>query len=90
MNKYSIPQSISPDHCVEDFDCGEETLNTWLKKKALKNEINNNSRTTVICVENKVVAYYSICTGCVYHKDLLRKYKQNSPNPIPSFWYWVD
>lgn len=84
MNKYSIPQSISPDHFVEDFDCGEETLNTWLKKKALKNEIENNSRTTVICVENKVVAYYSICTGCVYHKDLSRKYKQNSPDPIPS------
>lgn len=84
MDKYLAPQPINSQHILESFDCGEESMNAWLKNKALNNEINNNSRTSVVCVENKVIAYYSLCTGCVYHENLSRKFKHRSPDRIPS------
>lgn len=84
MDKYPAPQPINSTHLVGDFDCGEESMNNWLKNKALNNEINNNSRTSVVCVENTIIAYYSLCTGCIYHKNLSRKFKHRSPDPIPS------
>ncbi len=81
---YSPPQRISPEHSLEDFDCGETSLNDWLKKRALKNDLSDASRTYVVCCENKVVAYYSLHLGCIQHISAIRKIKRNMPDPIPA------
>jgi len=82
--KYSPPQPLQPEHDLETFDCGNLALNDWLKKRAQKNEGQGASRTYVVCCENKVVAYYSLANGCVFHIDAPRKIKRNMPNPIPA------
>ena len=82
--KYSSPQRISGEHIVENFDCGETSLNDWLKKRALKNDLGDASRTYVVCCDDKVVAYYSLHLGCIQHSEAVRKIKRNMPDPIPA------
>lgn len=81
---YSSPQRISPEHIVEHFDCGELSLNDWLKKRALKNDLGDASRTYVVCYDSTVVAYYSLHLGCSQHSQAVRKIKRNMPDPIPA------
>ncbi|ERF78555.1 hypothetical protein [Gallibacterium anatis] len=33
---YSAPELLKPHHHLDLFDCGEEVLNVWLKRNALK------------------------------------------------------
>ena len=81
---YNPPTKIESIHETENFDSGEESLNTWLKKRALKNERNGASRTYVVCQNNQVVGYYSIATGSVDHELAISKVKRNMPDPIPA------
>ena len=82
--KYSAPQRITLEHSLEEFDCGETSLNEWLKKRALKNDVGDASRTYVVCCDNIVVAYYPLHLGCIQHSDAVRKIKRNMPDPIPA------
>ena len=82
--KYSPPKHISKEHILEKFDCGETSLNDWLKKRALKNDLGDASRTYVVCCENMVIAYYSLHLGCIQHSEAVRKIKRNMPDPIPA------
>lgn len=81
---YSPPQRICSEHILENFDCGEEHLNDWLKKRALKNDVGDASRTYVVCCDNVVVAYYSLHLGAIQHIEAVRKIKRNMPDPIPA------
>lgn len=82
MPKYYPPKQIDSDCNLDEFDCEEESLNRWLKEKSLKNHLSKNSKTYVVCDEERVIAYYSIHVGSVFHKNLSAKDKRNSPNPI--------
>ena len=82
--KYSPPQRISTDQILDNFDCGETSLNDWLKKRAVKNDYSDASRTYVVCCSHVVVAYYSLHLGCIQHILAVRKIKRNMPDPIPA------
>ena len=81
----TMPVLLTEGHDLEPFDCGNEVLNEWLRRRAIKNQYINASRTFVICLEGsqRVVGYYSIATGSVSHADLGRSLRQNMPDPIP-------
>ena len=81
---YTPPTKIEPTQLTENFDSGQESLNTWLKLRALKNERDGASRTYVVCENNQVIAYYSIATGSVSHSDAISKARRNMPDPIPA------
>jgi hypothetical protein len=51
MGKITAPEPITAAHILADFDCGTASLNDWLKRQALKNEISGASRTFVTCKE---------------------------------------
>lgn len=76
------PERISEKHDLENFDCGDSALNDWLKRKSLKNESTNDSRTYVICDDQNVIGYYSIATGSIDHAQAPSSLKRNAPNPI--------
>ncbi|MGL5077683.1 MAG: GNAT family N-acetyltransferase [Waterburya sp.] len=69
---------------LENFDCGEASLNDWLKKRAIKNDRSDASRTYVVCYDNRIVAYYSLHLGCIQHFEAVSKIKRNMPGPIPA------
>ncbi|OOF80759.1 GNAT family N-acetyltransferase [Rodentibacter ratti] len=80
---YSAPELLTHHHNLDDFDCSEESLNTWLKRNALKNQQNRASRTFVICNGNVVVGFYALAAGSVTHQFVSGALRRNMPEPIP-------
>lgn len=80
---YSPPRLISAADTVEDFDCGEESLNNWLRKFALTNEKAGASRTFVTSLDGRVVGYYALSTASVLRLDASSRIGQGMPDPIP-------
>ncbi len=76
------PEPLTDKHDITTFSCGEASLDTWLKGRALKNEQAGASRTYVVCVEGIVVGYYSLAVGGIEHKFVPSKVKRNMPEPI--------
>ncbi|AWX15139.1 GNAT family N-acetyltransferase [Mergibacter septicus] len=80
---YSAPELLTHNHRLDFFDCGEESLNIWLRRNALKNQQNQASRTFVICKENIVVGFYALAAGAVTHQFASSTLRRNMPEPIP-------
>lgn len=55
-----VSVSLTPDHDMTRFDCGNEVLNSWLATQALRAQQYRNASTTVWLDGNRIVAYYSI------------------------------
>jgi GNAT superfamily N-acetyltransferase len=77
------PQPIKPEHQLADFNSGNAELDEWLKKRALKNEDSGASRTYVVTVEQKVIAYYCLANGSVLNTSAPGKVRRNMPESIP-------
>ena len=82
-NIITAPEPLTDKHDVSLFDCGESSLNDWIKNRALKNEVLGGSRTFVICNSNKVIGYYALAVGSVERKKVPSSMKRNMPEPIP-------
>ena len=81
----TAPVLLTEEHNLDSFDCGNGALNEWARRRALKNQHLNASRTFVICLKGtmQVVGFYSIATGSVSHTEVGRRLRQNMPDPIP-------
>ena len=57
---------LTRTHAVQELDCGtHESLNEWLKRYALLNQLSDAARTYVVHRANRVVGYYSLAPGSV-------------------------
>ncbi|WP_272689495.1 GNAT family N-acetyltransferase [Providencia sp. PROV033] len=81
----TAPELLNEEHDLQQFNCGNDVLSDWVRRRAIKNQYINASRTFVICFEctKRVVGYYSIATGSVNHINLSRSLRQNMPDPVP-------
>lgn len=82
-DKPGAPEPLTAVHDVDAFECGEPTLDHWLKHRALANEGRGASRTYVVCVEHRVVAYYCLATGSVACALVPGRLRRNMPDPVP-------
>ena len=48
MSRYRGPELLAAHHDVEGFDCGDEALNEWLRRRAPRNQREGSSRTWVV------------------------------------------
>lgn len=81
--KLCPPEKLNSSHQIESFDSGNSQLDDWLKRRALKNELEGASRTYVLCAEDIVVAYYCLANGAVAQITATGKVRRNMPDPIP-------
>jgi predicted N-acetyltransferase YhbS len=82
--KLHAPHPLTADHQLNTFNCGETSLDEWLKRRALLNQSNGASRTFVVVDESQLVmGYYALAAGAVHHQDATRSIRQNMPDPIP-------
>ena len=79
----SAPEPLAGHHVTEGFACGTESLDNWLKRRALKNQVQGASRTYVVCMENRVVAYYALASGALLGAQATGRLRRNMPDPIP-------
>jgi GNAT superfamily N-acetyltransferase len=70
-------------HELDEFDCGEASLDDWLKKRARANHIAGASRVFVTCNGNRVIGYYSLSSSCVTPAIVPGRFRRNMPDPVP-------
>lgn len=78
----SPPRPISSDDDLSHFDCGEEVLNDWLRRQALRSE-GRSARTYVVKDGERVAGYYCLATGAVARAGVPRAIRHGLPDPVP-------
>ena len=81
--QFLAPVPLSSQHQTEQFSCGVESLDAWLKRRAHKNQLQGASRTYVVCQGDRVIAYYAIASGVVTCNEATGRLRRNMPDPIP-------
>ena len=80
----SVPQSLAATHLLDGFNCGEPSLDDWLRRRALTNHLNGASRTFVVVNPDQcVLGYYALAAGAVAHQDATSAVRRNMPDPVP-------
>jgi len=79
----SAPELLTEHHDVAQFTSGVESLDTWLKRRAMRNQATGASRTFVACVGPRVVAYYALASSAVAVVEAPGRFRRNMPDPIP-------
>ncbi|MDZ4064068.1 MAG: GNAT family N-acetyltransferase [Coriobacteriia bacterium] len=59
------PEPLGPYHDVSRFDCGIDSLNEFLIKRALSDQQADKSRTYVVARQNRVVGYFSVAAASI-------------------------
>jgi len=78
------PAILSSDHSLNDFDCGNHTLNKWLKRYAMLNQQANSARTFVVCKGKSVIGFYTLAVGSIEHETAGKRIKKGlARHPIP-------
>lgn len=80
------PVSLTEKHEIVQFCSGEESLDSWLRERALANMKAFASRTYVLCPanSNRVIGYYALCMGQIFSSEVVGSMRRNMPHQIPS------
>lgn len=84
MSKFVGPVLLAADHVLEGFECGDEALDAWLIDRARRNQLDRSSRTWVVSVEGRVVAYYASSAAVVLRVEATKRAARNQPDPLPA------
>jgi len=84
MDKLKSPILLDRHHQVEDFDCGSEPLNNYLKNFALINNQNGSAKTYIALKGADVVGYYTLTLGSIAKAETPRRVgKGLAKHPVP-------
>lgn len=84
ISSFLAPEPLSANHILDSFECGEPSLDEWLKRRALANHLSGASRTFVISnPERQVFGYYALAAGAVSHKEATSGVRCNMSDPVP-------
>lgn len=78
------PQPLEAAHLLDEFACGEASLDEWLKRRAMANQLSGASRTFVVADrQGGVFGYYAMAAGAVSHQLATSGVRRNMPDPVP-------
>lgn len=84
MQALSAPQPLDTTHQLTAFDCGEPSLDEWLRRRALTNHLSGASRTFVVTdLDGVVRGYYALAAGALVHEMATSAVRRNMPDPVP-------
>jgi len=80
----SAPQPLAASHILDEFACGEASLDEWLKRRARTNQLSGASRTFVVTDQDgRVYGYYAMAAGAVALQAATSSVRRNMPDPAP-------
>ena len=81
----SAPHLLTAAADLGRFSCGTPSLDEWLKRRAMANQVSGASRTYVVTDggAGKVVGYYCLASGALAVIDAPGAIRRNMPDPIP-------
>jgi predicted N-acetyltransferase YhbS len=65
MMAISKPEVLHDKHLLEQFDCGNPSLNEWLLRHARQAQSSGSAKTFVVSDDNIVIGYFSLTVGQV-------------------------
>lgn len=79
------PRPLEEDDDLENFDCGRESMNLWLRRHALRNQFHGISRTTVFTERDTgtMVGYVTLAAGQIEREFLPKKARRDRPAALP-------
>jgi GNAT superfamily N-acetyltransferase len=77
------PEPLTPAHDFSAFACGEPTLDDWLRRRALANQVSGVSRTYALIGDGRVIGYYTLAAGAIAVIEASGRVRRNMPDPIP-------
>lgn len=82
--RLTAPQPLAATHKLDEFACGEASLDDWLKRRALTNQLSGATRTFVVTDrDGRVYGYYAMAAGAVSIQAATSNVRRNMPDPIP-------
>lgn len=81
--RLSLPEPLADHHRTDAFASGTVSLDEWLRRRALANQVSGASRTFVVCADRSVVAFYALAAGAVSVATATGRFRRNMPDPIP-------
>ena len=84
MTNFVGPELLDNSHVLDGFDCGDDTLNDWLARRARNNQTGGASRTWVVSADKRVVAYYASSAAVLLLADSTKRAARNQPDPLPA------
>ncbi len=79
----SAPDLLTVDCELEAFISGVDSLDSWLKRRAMKNQATGASRTFVACDGRRVAAYYALALSAVTVVEATGRFRRHMPDPVP-------
>lgn len=80
----TAPHPLAADHLIDQFACGETSLDEWLKRRAMANQLSGASRTFVVTnAVKRVCRYCALAAGGVSHQTASSSLRRNMPDPVP-------
>lgn len=86
MERFGDPEPLSPDHVLDDFDCGRASLNVWLTKHARQAAAAGSARTYVVVdsEQSRVVGYHALAAAGVEREAATARVIKGMPRyPVP-------
>ena len=79
----SAPEPPTDDHVLDEFDCGVDSLNAWLQRRAGSNQLSGASWTFVLCEDGRVFGYYALASSAVAPAAATGRLRRNMLDPVP-------
>ena len=87
MARFGEPEALAPGHDIDEFACGVESLNVWLKRHSAQAAAAGSARTfvTVDAEQGRVVGYHALTAASVAHEAATSRAASGMPrHPIPA------
>lgn len=84
MTEFRTPRPLASGDRLSTFDCGEESLDRWIRARARSNEKSGASRTMVTVTEDgRVAGYYCLSSSALVRDEAPEALGGGQPNPVP-------
>jgi GNAT superfamily N-acetyltransferase len=77
------PELLTGSHELASFDSGVASLDDWLRRRAMQNQLSGASRTFVACDEARVAGYYALAASAIAPGAATGRFRRNMPDPVP-------
>lgn len=84
MSGFGTIEKLRREHRPDEFDCGREALNRFIKRHAWDSQQSGSAQTYVLVKDLIVGGYYSLAAGSVTHEEATARVKKGQARyPIP-------
>lgn len=84
MTEFLTPRALATGDVLSRFDCGVDSLNSWLRGYARRNDKSGASKTMVsVTRDGRVAGYYCLSASSLVRDEAPQDLSRGQPDPIP-------